>query len=189
MEIRSFRNVFALERRIYRIDRVRLNPGGIPLRTVAYLLAMLLLAVLASRVSLLAGVAARVPWYLRELALPAIGAALLSLIRIDGRPFHLAAYALARCASASGSSARTPWRPQPIVMLPDGSDARFRRMRYGGPGAVLVSVPHRRELSIGALSASAGRAPTLTVRAPTGRRREAAGQVIVLEHAGRLNVL
>jgi hypothetical protein len=32
MEIRSFRRVFDLERRIYRVDRLRLNPGGIPVR-------------------------------------------------------------------------------------------------------------------------------------------------------------
>ena len=34
IEIRSYRRVFDLERRIYSIDRVRLNPGGVPVRGV-----------------------------------------------------------------------------------------------------------------------------------------------------------
>ena len=32
MEVRSYRRVFDLERRIYRVDRLRLNPGGVPVR-------------------------------------------------------------------------------------------------------------------------------------------------------------
>ena len=52
-EIRSYRSVFDLERRIYRIDRVRLNPGGIPVRGVLYFLAILLAVAGASRVPLL----------------------------------------------------------------------------------------------------------------------------------------
>jgi hypothetical protein len=34
MDIRSYRAVFDLERRIYRIDRLRLNPSGVPVRGV-----------------------------------------------------------------------------------------------------------------------------------------------------------
>ena len=34
IEVRSYRTVFDLERRLYRIDRLRLNPGGVPVRGI-----------------------------------------------------------------------------------------------------------------------------------------------------------
>src|ERR1700685_3026622 len=92
IEIRSYRAVFDLERRIYRIDRLRLNPGGIPVRGVVYFLAILLAVLLAARLPLLAVVARALPWYLRDLALPGASAATLTVIRVEGRPFHLAAH-------------------------------------------------------------------------------------------------
>ena len=36
------------------------------------------------------------------------------------------------------------WHPEEILMLPDGSDGQMRRLRYTGPGAVLVTVAHER---------------------------------------------
>ncbi len=50
LEIRSFRSVFALERRIYRIDTLRLNPAGVPLRGIAYAVALVLLALVGGAV-------------------------------------------------------------------------------------------------------------------------------------------
>ena len=41
IEIRSYRRVFDLERRVYSVDRLRLNPGGVPVRGIVYLLAIL----------------------------------------------------------------------------------------------------------------------------------------------------
>ncbi len=96
MEIRSYRRVFDLERRIYRVDRLRLNPGGIPVRGVVYFLVILAATLIAGRLPLLATVARVLPWYLRDLALPAVSAAILTMIRVEGRPFHLAAGALVR---------------------------------------------------------------------------------------------
>ena len=49
MEIRSYRRVFDLERRIYRIDHLRLNPSGVPVRGVVYFLALLAGVLLAAR--------------------------------------------------------------------------------------------------------------------------------------------
>ncbi len=43
IEIRSYRRVFDLERRIYSVDQLRLNPGGVPVRGVLYFLALLAL--------------------------------------------------------------------------------------------------------------------------------------------------
>jgi hypothetical protein len=152
MEIRSYRRVFELERRLYRIDRLRLNPGGVPVRGVVYFLALLSSALLAEQLPLLGAIARAVPWYLRDLALPGAGATLLGVIRIEGRPFHLAAHALARYQLGPRRLAGTRrcrgagqrWWPHDIVLLPDGSDARMRHLRYTGPGAVLVAVEHER---------------------------------------------
>lgn len=145
-EIRSFRAVFDLERRIYRIDRLRLNPGGIPLRGVVYFLALLALALLAARVPLL-GVPVRIlPWYLCDLLAPAALAALCTLIAVEGRPFHLAALALLRYAlgprELSGLRPRRRGEkvllPGEMVLLADGSDSRLRRLRYTGPGTARI---------------------------------------------------
>jgi hypothetical protein len=42
-----------------------------------------------------------------------------------------------------GSTTGRRWRPDELLLLPDGSDHRLRAFRYTGPGAVLVRVPHR----------------------------------------------
>jgi hypothetical protein len=165
VEIRSYRSVFRLERRIYRIDRLRLNPTGVPVRGVLYFLALLACALVGERLPLVGALARLAPWYLRDLALPAGLAALLCLIAIEGRPFHLAALALARYALAPRElSGLRPRRaedrellPGRLLFLPDGSDARVRRVRYSGPGAVRVR-----------------------------RRPPARGQVIELPRGGRL---
>ncbi len=143
-EIRSYRAVFDLERRIYRVDSLRLNPTGIPVRGVVYWLAILTTIALAARLPLLGAALGVLPWYLRYLALPAATAALLTLIRVEGRAFHLAAAALLRHAlgprhlsgMAPCAAPGRRWAPPELLFLPDGSDARPRPLRYTGPGAV-----------------------------------------------------
>jgi hypothetical protein len=156
IEIRSYRSVFDLERRIYRVDRLRLNPGGVPVRGVVYFLAILATVLIAGSLPVLALAVGALPWYLRDVVLPGASAAVLSVIRVEGRPFHLAAQALLRYRSERrsgtgagtwGSSPRSiapggRWRMDEILMLPDGSDGRLRQLRYTGPGAVLVTVAH-----------------------------------------------
>jgi hypothetical protein len=200
MEIRSYRRVFDLERRIYRIDRLRLNPGGIPVRGAVYFLVILAAALTAGRLPLLATVTRVLPWYLGYLALPAASAAILTMIRVEGRPFHLAAAAVVRyrvgprrlagvhACAAPGER----WRPEEIVLLPDGSDSRMRRMRYTGPGAVLVAVEHeragrailRRWFGLG----PARRRRALTLRELPGGRALSPRQVIALAPGARLLV-
>jgi hypothetical protein len=217
VEIRSYRAVFDLERRIYRVDRLRLNPGGVPLRGVVYCLALLAGLVLLATLPLLGAAVRALPWYLRDLVLPAGLAALLTMIRVEGRPFHLAAAALLRYALGprclAGLRPTRPvqvWRPGELLLLPDGSDARLRRLRYTGPGAVLVRVAHERSgapavrsprLRAGLLARLAGR-PHVVLREPAPERlsahpRAAAGrptgglsrgQVIALERGVRLEV-
>ncbi len=195
MEIRSYRAVFDLERRIYRVDRLRLNPGGIPVRGVVYFLAILLAMLIAGSLPLVGVAIGALPWYLRDLALPIASATVLSVIRIEGRPFHLAAYALLRYRAGPrhlagmrpcGSPGQR-WRPQEILMLPDGSDGAMRRLRYTGPGAVLTTVAHERsEKGRGRWGLGRGRA--LTVRELPGGGALASGQVIALAPGARLDV-
>jgi hypothetical protein len=199
MEIRSYRRVFDLERRIYRVDRLRLNPGGVPLRGVVYFLVILALALIAGRLPLLADIASVIPWYVCDLALPAMLAAALTMIRVEGRPFHVAAYVLARYRTGhrwltgmrSCPAVGVRWHPAEVVFLPDGSDSRMRRLRYSGPGAVLVAVEHERvERACGRWlpGLSALHRPALTVREPSCGQVHPSGQVIALGAGVRLVV-
>jgi hypothetical protein len=195
-EIRSYRNVFTLERRIYRVDRLRLNPAGVPLRGILYFLTILAATLLAGRLPIVGVVVRALPWYAREVAVPGAVAALLTLIKIEGRSFHIAALALLRYACGPRElagprprgSADRRWRPDELLVLADGSDARLRRLRYVGPGAVLVSAAHVRTVQpCGALRRIARR-PTITLAALPGRQRPARGQVIALDKHASLEV-
>ncbi len=196
MEVRSYRRVFELERRIYRIDRFRLNPNGVPVRGVVYFVVLLASTALVARLPVGGVVARALPWYLRDLAAPAGLAALLAIVRVDGRPFHLAARSLVayrlrpgRCAGLRRAAAEARWRPPSIVMLPDGSDARLRRFRYAGPGALRIATAHELRAGNGALAWLRLRAH-LRLREADGApaARGAHGRVVVLERGTRLSV-
>jgi len=152
LEIRSYRAVFSLERRVYEVDTLRLNPAGVPLRGLAYCAALMLVALLGRAAPGLADVLAPLPWYLVNLVLPVAVGALLAILRIEGRPFHLAAGALLRLRLGARHCSRLGaahcdqyiWWPPAIVLVPDGSEARPRAFRYRGPGAVLVTFAHDR---------------------------------------------
>jgi hypothetical protein len=198
IEIHSYRRVFELERRIYRIDRLRLNPGGVPVRGVVYFLTLAGASMIAGELPLLAVLAHALPWYVRALIVPCLGAGLLAVIRLDGRPFHIAARALLgyrasprglACTVREGSVGQR-WLPHEILMLPDGSDARVRRLSYTGPGAALVTVEHERVTPGAGRGLSAlwsRRARTaLTLRADGRGRPLPQGQVVVLQRGARL---
>jgi hypothetical protein len=201
MEIRSYRTVFDLERRIYRVDRLRLNPGGVPLRGIVYFLVLVGLTALASSIPLLGTVVRAMPWYVRYLGLSGAGAAMLTVIRIEGRPFHLALRSLLKlacgprylagaraCRASDCSRAGQRWYAPPLLSFPDGSDARLRRLRYTGPGAVLVTVAHQRaEWSVGGIGRLIARSEVTLSDLP-GRRAPAKGQVIALRRGSRLRV-
>jgi hypothetical protein len=191
IEIRSYRAVFDLERRIYRVDQLRLNPGGIPVRGVVYFIVILLATLIAGGLPLVGAAIGALPWYLRDLALPIASATVLSVIRIEGRPFHLAAYALLRYRAGSRQLAGVRpcgatdarWRPEEILMLPDGSDGGMRRLRYTGPGAVLITTAHERIERRGPLGGT-----RLTLRELPEERAPAQAQVIALTRSIRLRV-
>ncbi|MBA3808822.1 MAG: hypothetical protein H0X28_10585 [Solirubrobacterales bacterium] len=193
MEIRSYRRVFDLERRIYRIDSLRLNPGGIPVRGVVYMLAIVAGALVAAQLPLLGALVRTLPWYLRDLALPVALASVLCLLRLDGRTFHHTGRALLLHWVAPrrlsqlrrAASVEAQWRPGPIVFLPDGSEARLRRLRYSGPGAALVTCEHEL-LSARSVGVRRFRRDDLVLRGSGASRSLTEGKVIVLARAGRL---
>ncbi len=197
IEIRSYRRVFDLERRIYSVDRFRLNPAGVPVRGIVYAIVAVMVALAASAMPLLVVLARAVPWYLRDLVLPVLGASVASIVRIEGRTFHLAARGIGGLALsprwisglAHGSRVGERWSLPDLLLLPDGSDGRLRRFRYEGPGAVLVQVEHRRAgvREHGQVGLAGGRS-TLRLLGPSNGRRLAKGRVIALERGGQLLV-
>ena len=152
LEVRSYRAVFSLERRVYRIDALRLNPAGVPLRGVAYCVALAAGAFVLGDIPGISWPLAAIPWYFRDLALPAALGGVLAMVRIDGRAFHLAACALLRyrCGARhlwrlrGRGPAIVTWRPAPIVFIADGSEGAFRSLRFQGPGVALICCPHDR---------------------------------------------
>ncbi len=195
-EIRSYRCVFDLERRLYRIDRLRLNPAGVPVRGIVYFLALLGTVLLAGALPLLGLLVRMLPWYLRDVGAPGVCAALLTLIKVEGRPFHLAALALMRYGigprELSGLRPRRGadrhWRLDELVVLADGSDSRLRRLRYSGPGTVLVSAAHVRSSWHRGLVRGLMRRPDMRLTTLPAKPRPAKGQVIALTDGARLEV-
>jgi hypothetical protein len=193
VEIRSYRTVFDLERRIYRIDRLKLNPRGIPVRGVVYLLAIVALTTLLSRTPVLGVVVRTFPWYLRDLAWPALSAGLLTMIRVEGRAFHLTARALVRYAVgprhlAGMQTCAKPglrWSPGEMLILSDGCDSRMRRSLYRGPGVVLISSAHECAERKGGLL---GRRSELRLRELADRPAPSNGRIVALIRGARLRV-
>jgi hypothetical protein len=195
IEVTSYRTVFDLERRVYRIDRLRLNPSGIPIRGFVYCAALALVMLVLAVLPVSGFVLSLFPWYLRDIALPVGGAALLRVVRVEGRSFHLAAVSLARhtfggrhlchlrpCRAVSPGRR---WYPPELLFLPDGSDAGLRRLRFTGPGAALITVPHACASAGGGVR---GRAPRVVIRALPGQRKAVHGRVLELAPGVRLDV-
>jgi len=151
IHVRSYRSVFELERRLYRIDRLRLNPAGVPVRSFVYLAVIAIALATIERIPVLGVALGQLPWYLRYGGLAGLMTALLTIVKVDGRTSHLAALSLCRMllaprrlwqmSSARGYGQR--WEPPDVLFVPDGSQGGAARLRYRGPGAVLVLAPHR----------------------------------------------
>ena len=89
VNIRSYRGVFRLERRIYRVDRFVIPvPGGIPLRGLVYFAITLIAVLLLSALPLLRSLAPLAPMPIRLLLLPAALAIIATQATPDGRPAH-----------------------------------------------------------------------------------------------------
>lgn len=97
LEIRSFHLVFALERRIHRIDRWRLPlPHGIPVAALGYAAGALVATAALTQFPLLGAALAAVPAPLKYVIAPLAAGHLLARLRVDGRPAHRHLAALLR---------------------------------------------------------------------------------------------
>lgn len=194
VEIRSYRAVFDLERRIYRIDRLRLNPSGVPLRGIAYALIIGAVVLVASRLPVVGWALGVLPWHVRDFALPIGLAAMATMVRVDGRALHVAARALADHAFSPRRVARfapchepDTWRPPELVVIPDGSQPGFRRARFTGPGAVLVRRAHTRSTKTSRIGVPLAGADLTLIE--DGRTRGLAkGEVVLLNEGARLEI-
>src|SRR5512132_1320109 len=149
--VRSYRRVFEVDRRIYRVDRWALPvPGGIPLRGLAYF-ALALAAVAAA--GALPGVGALVGVLsapLRFVVVPLAVAVLGTQVAPDGRVAHRFAWAWlclrvrARRRSAGRGvpleGERVAWHGV-LATRWDEHAATLRRGRVRGPARVTFAVP------------------------------------------------
>jgi hypothetical protein len=151
MVIRSYRRVFEVDRRIYRVDRWALPvPGGVPLRAVAYFVAALLAVLAAGSLpgigELVAGVSAPLRFVVAPLAVAVLG----TQAAPDGRVAHRFAWdwlrlrlrARRRCGGRVVPLEGEPvaWHGE-LALRWDGEGAQLRRGRVRGPVRVTFNVP------------------------------------------------
>ena len=117
--IRSYRRVFEVDRRLYRVDRWALPvPGGVPLRGLGYfavaLVAVVLLGALPVVGALLGGLSAPVRYVIVPLAVAMLG----THAAPDGRAAHRFAIAWVRLQLRSWrrcASGRVPREGEPVA--------------------------------------------------------------------------
>jgi TcpE family len=147
--IRSFRVVFELERRIHKVDRIRLPlPYGLPLRSLAYAVLAFAAVVAFARLPIVGAVVAAVPAPVRLAVVPALVAYVLTQLRPDGRPAHWFLLAWARERLAPGTVValvpvrrRRTERFADLVVAPDERDVRYRPGVIEGPAVALLRLP------------------------------------------------
>src|SRR3954447_3962280 len=143
--IRSYRRVFEVDRRIYRIDRWALPvPGGVPLRAVGYFAATVLLMVL------LGELVAFLSPPLRFVVVPLAVAVFGTQAAPDGRTAHRFAWdwlrfrlrarrrSAGRVVGLEGEPMR--WDGELAVRW-DADGAELHRARVRGPARVTFNVP------------------------------------------------
>jgi hypothetical protein len=166
--VRSYRVVFRLERRLFRIDRWRLPfPYGLELRALVYVAVVMAGVLVAGRLPLLGAVLDLLPAQLHWGLLPLGLVVALLKLRLDGRPPHLALVAIARWRAAPRTVSglrRCPRAQTTLVPLgeleirPDWRGARYRPARIRGPASITLRYPasaeqhsRRRQLVITAM--------------------------------------
>jgi hypothetical protein len=153
LEIRSFRLVFQLERRLHRIQHWKLPlPYGLPLRGLAYGAFVLAAILLLGRLPVVRTAVDVMPPPVRFLLAPVGAGFFLARARVDGRPAHRFLLAWGRhSVSARWLSAFRPIPApgtcvrfvEPVVFVPDSSGPEYRPARLVGPARVLLRYPAR----------------------------------------------
>jgi hypothetical protein len=117
--VRSYRRVFDVDRRLYRVDRWQLPvPGGVPLRGLGYFALALLGVVLLGTLPVVGGVLDGLGAPLRYVILPLGVAVLGTHAAPDGRPAHRFALAWLRLKVRSPrrcAGRRVAREGQPVV--------------------------------------------------------------------------
>jgi len=167
LTIRSYRRVFEVDRRIYRVDRWALPvPGGIPLRGLGYFAAAVALVVGLAALPGVGELVGALSPPLRYVVVPLAVAVLGTQAAPDGRAAHrfaldwLGLRLRARRRSAGRSvpleGERVPWHGVLTVRW-DGHAAQLLPGRVRGPARVTFGVPVRLSPRRGRLIARPGR--------------------------------
>jgi hypothetical protein len=153
MLIRSYRRVFEVDRRIYRVDRWALPvPGGVPLRAVGYFAATLLAAIVVGALPATGELAGQISAPIRFVVVPLAVAALGTQAAPDGRTAHRFAWDWLRfrLRARRRSSGRMvaldgepiAWQGE-LALRADADDPGLHRGRVRGPARVTFHVPVR----------------------------------------------
>jgi hypothetical protein len=149
--IRSYRRVFEVDRRIYRVDRWALPvPGGVPLRGAGYFVAAVLAVVILGGLPLTGELVGMLSPPLRYVVVPLAVAVLGTQAAPDGRTAHRFALdwlrfrwrahrrSAGRVVELEGEPVR--WDGELAVRW-DADGAELHRARVRGPARVTFNVP------------------------------------------------
>jgi len=149
--IRSYRLCFALERRIFRVDRWRIPaPYGVPLSGIGYGTLALVAILLLQRLPVTGELLRVLHPSLRFVILPAALAYAATRLRVDGRPAHAAALGWLRWRAGPARVTAFGMRVDhgvrlvaDIAVSVDDRAARYRRCVVRGPAEVTLRYPAR----------------------------------------------
>ena len=178
MVIRSYRRVFEVDRRIYRVDRWALPvPGGVPLRAVGYFAATLLAVIAAGALPGIGELVGVLSAPLRFVVLPLAVAVLGTQAAPDGRAAHRFAWDWLRLAAARAAALGGPRRCRSRASRCAGTASsrcagtptapQLHRGRVRGPARVTFNVPvelRRPRPAVGRASRGTGAAARGAVR-------------------------
>jgi TcpE family len=151
IQVRGYRRVFRIERRLHRFDRWRIPyPHGVPLRGIGYFVVLEFCVLLMDQLPGVGEMLSLVHPSLVYLGVPLGGAVLLMQARIDGRPPHhvlasLVAYHLRpRCLAGlepcpGEGEVITPF--DDVTVAHDAREAFVVRGRVRGPATVVFRYP------------------------------------------------
>jgi hypothetical protein len=149
-QIRSYHRAFHFELTLYNLGNIRLV-RPIPARGIFYAAAAEVAMLIAAHLPVIGGPITGLGWEVVYGLIPLSLAWVLTVAKIEGRRFHIAARAWGRHLSSPRHlvggyrKARRPgtgWRPDPIVFIGDGRDGRAPRgLRLEGPGSVVLRYP------------------------------------------------
>ena len=153
MVIRSYRRVFEVDRRIYRVDRWALPvPGGVPLRAVGYFAVTVLALIVTGSLPGTGPLVSALSPPIRFVVVPLAVAVLGTQAAPDGRAAHRFALDWLRlrlrahrrsCGRAIAlENEPIAWDGELAVRY-DSADARLHRGRVRGPARVTFAVPAR----------------------------------------------